>query len=69
MQLDLCWDAVCFACFQDIPPCGGLLGSAPARLRNANETRITRMQKPEPGARKGRWERALLSQNGATLAR
>jgi hypothetical protein len=69
MQLDLCWDAVCFACFQEIPLSSGLLGSAPAGLRNAKETRATHMQKSEPASRKGRWERALLARNSATLAR
>lgn len=56
----MCWDAVCFACFQELPLCGGLLGSAPARLRNAKETSATRMQKCEPAAQKKcRSERAL----------
>jgi hypothetical protein len=55
MQLESwVWDAVCFACFQEIPLCGGLLGSAPARLRNAKETSATRMQKCELAARNGR---------------
>jgi len=69
MQLDLCWDAVCLACFQEIPLSSGLLGSAPAGVRNAKETRATRMHKSEPAARKGRWKRPLLARNSATLAR